>query len=129
MAIYPIPLSGESFKNDDGSSRQSELKRCQAGEPVNLERQPNNPHDSNAIFVRSSRGIGIGFIGKDYNSWIAERMDRQTGVRARIKSLSPSGPRKLIGCVLTLATDGEDLGARRADGVLSKLAGLFRTSS
>lgn len=129
MAIYPIPLSGESFKNDDGSSRQSELKRCQPGELVKLERQPDNPHDSNAIFVRSSRGVGIGFIGKDYNSWIAERMDKETGVSARIKSLSPSGPRKLIGCVLTLATDGEDLGAHASGGVLAKLAGLFRTSS
>jgi hypothetical protein len=129
LAIYPIPLSGESFKNDDGSSRQNELKRCRAGERVILERQPNNPHDSNAIFVRSSRGVGIGFIGKDYNSWIAERMDKQTGVSAQIKSLSPSGPRKLIGCVLTLATFGEDLHVPAAGGILSKLAGLFRTSS
>lgn len=129
MAIYPIPLTGESFTNDDGSSRQNELKRCQPNEAVILERQPDNPHDSNAILVRSSRGVGIGFIGKDYNSWIAQRMDKGASVNARIKSVSASGPRKLLGCVLNLATAGEELEQPRPGGLLGKLSGLFRTSS
>lgn len=129
MAIYPIPLSGESFKNDDGSSRQDELKRCRPGEPVVLERQPDNPHDRNAVFVRSRRGVGIGYIGRDYNSWVAERIDKNMGVSGRINSLSPSGAKKLIGCVLELATAGENLGSANGGGVLSRLGGLFRTSS
>lgn len=131
MPVYPIPLSGESRPNDDGSSRQRELARCRPAEPVKLERQPDNPHDTNAIFVRSVRGVGIGFIARDYNDWIAERIDKGHPVSACIKSLHAAGSKQLIGCVLNVASAGEDPaeGIKQSGGLLGWLEKAFRTSS
>jgi hypothetical protein len=53
MGLYPVPVAGESFGNPDGSSRQAEIAQLKSGEPVNLIREPDNPHDPNAIRVRN----------------------------------------------------------------------------
>ena len=64
-------LAGEGQRNADGSDRQEELLQCEPGEPVELRREPNNPYDSNAILVVSSRGVGIGYLKRDDAAEIA----------------------------------------------------------
>jgi hypothetical protein len=72
---YSIGLAGESFRNKDGTSRQSEIKKCHAGERVTLVRDRDNKYDSNAILCVSSRGIGLGMVKGDHTTWLAPKVD------------------------------------------------------
>jgi hypothetical protein len=104
MGEYSISVVGESFRNSDGKSRQAEIKWCRVGEPVELVREPDNPHDANCVKVVSARGVQIGNIGRD-NGWICERLDRGAPVSATIDFIEPADNGKL-GVVLLVHTDG-----------------------
>ena len=106
MGSYPIGIVGESFDNDDGSSRQAEIRRCVAGEAVELERDPGNKYDSNCVKVLSSRGVQIGNISRD-DGWICERLDKGGFVDARILSVGRSKQDKsgVVLCVRTIEDD------------------------
>lgn len=104
MGQYPIGVAGESFTNDDGSSRQAEIRRCRAGERVDLVREPDNPHDPLAVRVVSERGVQIGYLPTSA-SWIAERLDKARTVEAAIKDVT--GSRGKNGVVLWVSTDGQ----------------------
>jgi hypothetical protein len=50
IASFLCGVAGESFKNEDGLSRQDIIrKHAKAGMQVHLQREPENPYDSNAI--------------------------------------------------------------------------------
>jgi hypothetical protein len=106
MGSYPIGIVGESFDNDDGSSRQAEIKRCSSGEPVTLQRDSDNRYDSNCVNVVSARGVQIGNISRA-DGWIAERIDRAGFVDARILSVR-EGARAKLGVVLCIRTNEQD---------------------
>jgi len=106
MGAYPIGIVGESFKNDDGSSRQAEIRHCSSGELVCLERDPNNKYDSNCVKVISPRGVQIGNISRD-DDWICERLDRQGFVDARILRIG-EGAKGKLGVVICVRTNEED---------------------
>ncbi|MEA3035189.1 MAG: hypothetical protein QOH04_948 [Sphingomonadales bacterium] len=106
MSSYPIGIVGESFDNDDGTSRQREIRRCSAGEPVALVRNPENKYDSNCVNVVSARGVQIGNISRD-DSWICERLDRASFIDARILSVHEGTGGKL-GVVICVRTSADD---------------------
>lgn len=84
--IYDI--TGEDRLNDDGSHRQQILQACLPGEPVELVRQPANPHDSNAIYVcLAGTGQGIGFVSRQENEALAAALDAGAIAKARIHEL------------------------------------------
>lgn len=103
-STYTLGLSGESFGN-----RQNEIRRCRAGEVVRLVREPDNPHDPNAIRCESSRGEAIGMISRDNASWLAGRLDRGDDVRAVIREIcgQPGTPNK--GVVIDCLFNGGDV--------------------
>jgi hypothetical protein len=103
MSAYPIGIVGESFENDDGTSRQAEIKRSSAGEPVSLEREPQNRYDPNCVKVVSARGRQIGNISRD-DSWICERLDADGFVDARILGIRKNS-NGMLGVVLCVRTD------------------------
>lgn len=105
--LHKIWLVGESHRNEDGSSRQDELAVCSEGEPVQLERQPNNTRDKNAVLVRSARGIGIGYISRD-DAWIASLMDAGIPIRGVINEIQGGDGRKLYGCIIRIRTGGKN---------------------
>jgi hypothetical protein len=106
MGAYPIGIVGESFKNDDGSSRQAEIKRCSSGEVVSLERDPENIYDANCVKVVSVRGVQIGNISRD-DAWIAERLDRDGLVDAQILRIG-AGAKGKLGVVICVRTTKDD---------------------
>lgn len=71
---YTLGIVGESHKNPDGSSRQAEIKRCREGEAVQLIAEPDNPYDPLAVAVLSRRGTCIGYISRDHNEWIGQKL-------------------------------------------------------
>jgi len=59
--IAAIHITGTSFKNASGSSRQLYLSKCEPGDPVRLLREPDNAHHPYAVKVHTSIGQ-IGYI-------------------------------------------------------------------
>lgn len=106
MGAYPIGIVGESFNNDDTTSRQAEIKRCSAGEQVILERDPENKYDVNCIKVISARSRQLGNISRN-DSWICERLDRGGFVDARILNIN-EGTNGLLGVVICIRTTADD---------------------
>lgn len=79
---------GEGRTNDDGTSRQDELTACEPGEPVELVRQPNNAYDRNAIFVRSCRSVGIGFLTAEDAAVLTPALDAGRPYSAKLHALT-----------------------------------------
>ena len=58
-----------------------------AGEPLDLVREPGNPHDANAVRVEW-RGRKLGYVPRSENGALAWAMDRGEALRARVSRLS-----------------------------------------
>lgn len=82
---FSLPACGEWFDNEDGSSRQDELACCATGEPVDLVREPDNPHDPHAVALVSVRGVRVGYLRRDRAVWIGSKIDRGYVVRAIVE--------------------------------------------
>mgnify|MGYP001616859075 CR=1 FL=1 len=68
-------LTGVTFSNAKGHSRQQILQWSNPGDPVRLEREKDNPHDPNAIRVIALKhGVTMGYVPKDLAAvFVAER--------------------------------------------------------
>lgn len=84
-------LAGEAQINDDGTSRQKVLAVLEPGEPVTLQRQPDNPFDPNAIAVLAGRHQ-IGFISRVDAVELAPLLDAQVPHRAQLHELTGGMP-------------------------------------
>ena len=80
---------GVSHKNPDGSDRQAHIKKyCKAGAPLTLEREPQNPHDPNAIAVLCN-GVQIGYLrGRMAQEYAESIDDGQIEMTARVKEVT-----------------------------------------
>ena len=58
-----------------------------AGEPLDLVREPGNPHDANAVRVEW-RGRKLGYVRRSENAALAWAMDRGEVLRARVSRLA-----------------------------------------
>jgi hypothetical protein len=96
---FKVGVAGESFSNADGISRQMLIKfACRRGCKIELRREPNNKHDSDAVAVWARRKAWfglvtyegqIGYIPADrvldeISSWI----DRGGNVEARLHQVN-----------------------------------------
>ncbi len=84
-------LAGESQINDDGTPRQRVLAVLHPGEPLTLQRQPDNPHDANAVAVLAGRHI-IGFIPRADAHQVAALIDAGIPYRAQLHELTGGIP-------------------------------------
>jgi hypothetical protein len=80
-------LVGESYENTNGSSRQEELLACEPGEPVQLVREPDNPHGADAVLVQSVRGVGVGYLRKEDAAILAPELDAGRAHSAKLHCL------------------------------------------
>jgi len=106
---FSLPICGERYDNEDGSSRQEELRRCSPGELITLVREPLNPHDHMAVAVYSCRGVQVGYLGRERACWIGSKMDRGYLVSAivhRVKGIHLPGA--TLGLVLRFSMDGDE---------------------
>ena len=68
---------GVTFKNRNGSDRQSLIRKClkgQRGEEVELFNEEDNPFDPNAIAVKRANGDQLGYLNADLASEIRTRL-------------------------------------------------------
>lgn len=97
----PCSVAGESFSNDNGTSRQSIIAHLNPGDPVIFVPEPSNPIDRNAVAVFSSGGQ-IGYLPKDRRQSETVRgwLKRGTPIQARIHSKGRPKGSKNYGVVL-----------------------------
>lgn len=108
---FSLPACGEWYDNEDGTSRQDELRRCEPGEIVDLVREPENPHDPLAVAIISIRGIRVGYLRRDRAQWIGSKIDRGYDVRAiveRVKGAHLEGATLGLIIRLSITPPGEE---------------------
>lgn len=81
IVVQDSPLAGYQYY--DGKALWHEMK---PGDTLALVREPDNPHDANAIRLEW-QGRKLGYVPRRENSDLARQMDRGTAVEARITAL------------------------------------------
>jgi len=84
---FHTKIVGVSFEG-----RQDTIGGLRVGTELDLRRQPENPHDSNAIAVYYG-ALHLGFIRKEIAKHLASPMDSGARYRARVESLTGGGER------------------------------------
>ena len=79
MDELTLSIVGIDFPNADRSksNRRMEVMLCTPGEPVELRREPKNPHDANAVAVFSLRGVQMGYVSAERAPYIGRRMQQE----------------------------------------------------
>ena len=83
LLIQSSPLAGSQFHD-----LPAVVSQIRVGDPLTLKREPNNPHDSNAIQVLW-QGHLLGFVPRRENKAVARAMDRGDPLVARVVALRP----------------------------------------
>lgn len=81
IIVQQSPLAG--FQYYEGKDLWAMMR---VGDSLQLSREPQNPHDANAVRVLW-RNEMLGYIPRRENSDVARQMDRGTPVKARIVQL------------------------------------------
>lgn len=97
---YPVEVVGESFSNDDGTSRQKIIKKLAVGNSVSLVHDKDNKHSQTAVAVISSHGQ-IGFLPSEsrVKEMVLEMLSKNITPNAKIISIG-TGDSGLYGVVL-----------------------------
>ena len=82
LLVQSSPLAG--FRYHAAAEVWQELR---VGDPLELRREPDNPHDANAVKVLW-RGRMLGYVPRRENVALAWGLDRGTPLRARISALA-----------------------------------------
>jgi hypothetical protein len=70
-------------------ARNEDLARFAPGDPLQLKREPGNPHDEYAIQVLTRSGEMVGYIPRHQNRTVARIMDQGVEVVASIDRIAP----------------------------------------
>jgi hypothetical protein len=91
IVVQSSPLAG--FRFYAAAQLWPELR---VGDRLELEREPHNPHDANAVRV-SWQGRQLGYVPRRQNAALAWAMDRGERLQARISRLAahPNPARRL----------------------------------
>ena len=82
LLVQNSPLAG--FRFHAGAELWRELR---VDDRLDLEREPDNPHDANAVALRW-RGHKLGYVPRRENAALAWGLDRGALLRARISALA-----------------------------------------
>ena len=93
-------LVGVSFKNDDNTSRQSNIKLLSEGQELVLQMQPDNEYDENAILVCTSGGAGLGHLDSRLAGEVTRSLKRGKGWTCFVRRLLSSPGSKKVGVTL-----------------------------
>jgi hypothetical protein len=100
-------VARESYRNDDGSDRQTIIPGCQVGELLVLQHEPDNPHDINAIRVLRQNGEQIGYLERAFAGEVVSRSAKGWQYHAVIAGIGRSRRSALYGVSLLLIVDGD----------------------
>jgi len=83
LLIQSSPLAGSQFH-----ALPDVVARIRVGDALTLQREPDNPHDANAIRVLW-QGQMLGYVPRRENKTVARAMDRGEPLVARVIALHP----------------------------------------
>lgn len=71
-----LAVVGIDYPNADKgkTNRRFQLALCAPGDPVELRREPKNPHDEHAVAVFDQRGIQLGYLQSERAVYIGAKM-------------------------------------------------------
>jgi hypothetical protein len=103
-----------------GSERRKACASCSEGEPVLLVREPSNPHDSNAIQVRTDSGRMLGYVPREEAEFYAELMDDGAKQSFSIKKVIETSSGRIIPVVYGAfyRPEADEVSARQPVGVV-----------
>jgi hypothetical protein len=81
IIVQQSPLAG--FRHYDGAALWEGMR---VGDTLGLVREPDNPHDANAVRIEWS-GHKVGYVPRTDNAHVARQMDRGAAPLARITAL------------------------------------------
>ena len=86
LTVYDMNVTGV-MREHDGIDPQTIISKLHEGEQLLLEADPDNEYDSNAVKVKTIRGIQIGWLpqGENLQIDIADRLNNGQTVYARAK--------------------------------------------
>ncbi len=82
LLVQSSPLAG--FRYGEGAELWPQM---QVGDALDLLREPDNPHDANAVRVEW-RGRKLGYVPRRQNAALAWGLQRGTPLRARVSRLA-----------------------------------------
>ncbi|AHE57457.1 HIRAN domain-containing protein [Sphingomonas sanxanigenens] len=106
---FSLPAVGEVYDNEDGTSRQDELRLLVPGDVLALVREPDNPHDRMAVAIFTARGVRVGYLRRDRAVWVGSKIDRGYPINViveRVKGAHLQGAK--LGLVMRVNMDGEE---------------------
>lgn len=101
---YKIRLAGCSFDNRQDMLRFIRNRKV-ADIKLQLQREPENQYDSNAIAVIMTNPLSakIGYIPKQSSHYFADKIDKDIPVHiARIEIIGGHQHKETLGCLITL---------------------------
>lgn len=101
LMLNNIKVSGVSFNNPDGVSRQKILSHMRKWEVVDIVREQSNQHDENTIAVISGMGM-IGYLDKHSAKTVSSMIEKGTTVLAKLSELYGGKDRKHYGAAVDL---------------------------
>jgi len=84
---------GESYNNEDGSSRQKIISSLYPGDIITLKPEPNNPYDNHAVAVISKKGQ-IGYLPQGRCHDVFNALQKGEPVQASIEKITGGTRRK-----------------------------------
>jgi hypothetical protein len=108
---FRTKVAGVTHRNKDRTSRQATLRKMKKAldndelfDLITLVREPDNPHDPNAIKVINEEGKQIGYIRSAVAYSLAQNMDNGTRVVASVVDIV-GGEEDLptLGCVIEIS--------------------------
>ena len=79
---------------------------AQKGDRIELRREPDNPHDKNAIAVFNKDGEQLGYINRETAEEFAQYMDDGERITADLDQIIGGGFMRPYGCIIDLAIRG-----------------------
>ncbi len=107
---FTTRLSGVSFDNPDGTSRQDILRKLRAGDMAGLVRMPDHPDDPNAIAVVLRRHGVMGWIPAHIAERFADQLDSGLVGFARVIEITGGTTDKpTLGCAVEVLLYDDDM--------------------
>lgn len=78
---FRIYIAGTQYKNDDGTNRQTFIKRCKVGEELLLVKAPSK-YDEYGIQIHRKNGECLGWVPAKYSYEFTIEMERGREIRA-----------------------------------------------
>lgn len=99
-------IAGVTFPNEDGTNRQDLIKQLKIEEELILEKEDNNPYDSNALRILNKNKQMIGYIKKTLAQDIRTGMKNGWVYKAKV-SMITGQDKQTTGCNIVIEATKE----------------------